>query len=70
MNVHKRVDSPCVGNCCLDENDVCLGCYRTLEEIKCWGLVDDSVRIGILDKVAQRSAARMERLTLQDFKQK
>ncbi len=28
--------SPCVRNCCLDNNDVCLGCYRTLAEIVAW----------------------------------
>ncbi|MCH8106674.1 MAG: DUF1289 domain-containing protein [Proteobacteria bacterium] len=28
--------SPCVRNCCLDENDICLGCYRSLDEIPTW----------------------------------
>ena len=28
-----RNDSPCVGTCTLDENDVCIGCNRTIEEI-------------------------------------
>jgi predicted Fe-S protein YdhL (DUF1289 family) len=26
--------SPCVGLCKLDENKVCIGCNRTIEEIK------------------------------------
>ncbi|EKO3464267.1 DUF1289 domain-containing protein [Vibrio fluvialis] len=30
------VPSPCIRNCCLDDNDVCLGCFRTLEEILAW----------------------------------
>ena len=30
------IASPCVRNCCLDENDVCLGCFRTIEEITQW----------------------------------
>ncbi|HBA67101.1 MAG: DUF1289 domain-containing protein [Gammaproteobacteria bacterium HGW-Gammaproteobacteria-10] len=55
MIQHKRVDSPCVGNCCLDDYDVCLGCYRTLEEIKSWGVVDDEARINILNNVSQRA---------------
>lgn len=28
--------SPCVRNCCLDEEDICLGCFRSLEEIMQW----------------------------------
>jgi len=28
--------SPCVRNCCLDEKDICLGCYRHLDEITGW----------------------------------
>lgn len=32
-----KVDSPCVRNCCLDEQDICLGCNRTIEEIINWG---------------------------------
>lgn len=32
----QTVKSPCVENCCLNEDDVCLGCFRTLEEILSW----------------------------------
>jgi len=28
--------SPCVRNCCLNEKDICLGCYRHLDEITGW----------------------------------
>ncbi|MGF1695545.1 DUF1289 domain-containing protein [Vibrio lamellibrachiae] len=31
-----NIDSPCIRHCCLNEDDVCLGCYRTLEEILAW----------------------------------
>jgi len=30
------VKSPCIKNCCLDEKDICIGCYRTLDEILKW----------------------------------
>ncbi|ATC93436.1 DUF1289 domain-containing protein [Pseudoalteromonas tunicata] len=29
-------DNPCVKNCCLTPDDVCLGCFRTLNEILSW----------------------------------
>lgn len=31
-----NVPSPCVGICCPDERDVCMGCLRTMEEITRW----------------------------------
>jgi uncharacterized protein len=43
-----RVMSPCVRNCCLNEQDICLGCFRSLDEIKQWLLVDDFTRRLIL----------------------
>jgi len=30
------VDSPCVRNCCLDEEDICVGCFRHVDEIVAW----------------------------------
>ena len=41
--------SPCVRNCCLDENDVCIGCGRTVEEIIHWGDADNNERLQILE---------------------
>lgn len=35
-NVNNNKLIPCVRNCCLDENDVCVGCYRSLSEIIGW----------------------------------
>ncbi|MEM0910366.1 MAG: DUF1289 domain-containing protein [Pseudomonadota bacterium] len=31
-----KIPSPCVRICSLNENDICLGCYRTLDEIISW----------------------------------
>lgn len=28
--------SPCIRECCLDNQDICLGCHRSLEEILEW----------------------------------
>ncbi len=30
------IPSPCVRNCCLDEQDICMGCHRSLDEIIAW----------------------------------
>jgi|HubBroStandDraft_1064217.scaffolds.fasta_scaffold16802_5 predicted Fe-S protein YdhL (DUF1289 family) len=46
--------SPCVRNCCLDDSLICLGCFRSFEEIKEWGIVDSARRHSILQNAAKR----------------
>ena len=55
------VASPCVRNCCLDERDVCLGCGRSLDEIRVWSESDDAGRLRILERAAARRAEREAR---------
>ncbi|PCI40961.1 MAG: DUF1289 domain-containing protein [Moraxellaceae bacterium] len=33
--------SPCVRNCCLNQQDVCLGCFRHIDEITGWNSFSD-----------------------------
>jgi len=51
------VPSPCVRNCCLDDADVCLGCFRSLKEIMEWGSAGDPRRLAILHDALRRRAA-------------
>lgn len=55
------VPSPCVRNCCLDERDICMGCFRSLQEIVAWGGADDAERQRILDRAGLRREAAGER---------
>jgi len=55
------VASPCVRNCCLDERDVCMGCGRSLDEIRIWSEAGDSERLRILERAAARRAERAAR---------
>jgi predicted Fe-S protein YdhL (DUF1289 family) len=56
------VASPCVRDCCLDENEVCMGCGRTLQDILQWHAASDEEREAILlaakARVAERRARR------------
>jgi predicted Fe-S protein YdhL (DUF1289 family) len=36
----EEVVSPCRRQCCLDDQDTCLGCGRTLQEILDWSKAD------------------------------
>lgn len=55
------VPSPCIRQCCLDDADVCVGCGRTLDEIKAWHVVDDAGREVILQTATARQTARFQR---------
>ncbi len=48
------VASPCIGICCMGDDDVCEGCRRTLDEIAEWSTVSDDRRRAILDAIAAR----------------
>jgi predicted Fe-S protein YdhL (DUF1289 family) len=54
------VDSPCIKVCVLDDQQVCIGCKRTLDEIVAWGSLSDDARLNVLERLngtgAERSA--------------
>jgi predicted Fe-S protein YdhL (DUF1289 family) len=54
MRRQDRVQSPCVNICALDENDLCIGCHRSSDEIMSWPRLDNEERRRVLEKVAQR----------------
>ena len=49
--------SPCISVCALDENDVCMGCYRSAEEITDWFMASDEEKYRILERVRVRRDA-------------
>jgi len=48
--VHEKIKSPCIRNCCLDDNGICLGCRRSLEEIKQWQASTNKEKLTIFAK--------------------
>lgn len=38
----QEIASPCRRQCCLDDQDICLGCGRTLQDILDWGKADSA----------------------------
>ena len=51
------VQSPCIRNCCLDDDLICLGCFRSIEEIKEWSLAGNERRREILQHAKERKEA-------------
>jgi predicted Fe-S protein YdhL (DUF1289 family) len=56
-----KVPSPCIRNCCLDEHDICLGCYRSLSEIMRWSEASEEEQREILNACRIRYEARQQK---------
>lgn len=49
------VASPCVSICRMDEaNGLCEGCYRTIDEIAVWTLLDDAEKRAVISMLPRR----------------
>ncbi|MEO6679454.1 MAG: DUF1289 domain-containing protein [Pseudomonas sp.] len=56
MNATERpVSSPCVNICALDDDDICTGCQRTVEEITRWSRMDNEERRKVLGLCHERA---------------
>lgn len=58
MNEKKDVDkveSPCIGVCVLDINDICEGCFRKVEEIGRWSILSEDKKRDIVRSSWQRA---------------
>ncbi len=55
MNVENSIKSPCISLCTLNEDDICVGCYRTVVEITQWMKMDNSKRLEVLERCRERS---------------
>ncbi|EAR07424.1 DUF1289 domain-containing protein [Reinekea blandensis] len=51
------VSSPCVRRCTLNEADVCVGCGRTLNEIKRWSQASVTEQRQIIQAARSRRAS-------------
>lgn len=49
-----RITSPCVDNCCLNNDDICLGCFRHLDEITSWSSSSNDEKQQILASCKNR----------------
>ena len=52
-------NSSCIRNCCLSGNDICLGCFRHLDEILSWNSMNNKQKQTTLLKCKQRKERRL-----------
>lgn len=54
----ENVPSPCVSVCRMSEQTgLCLGCWRTIDEIRAWSTSDDATRRQLWTTIEQRASA-------------
>jgi len=52
------IKNPCIHVCTLDENKVCIGCYRTLDEIRGWFGMSDEQKLKVIENTEKRRRER------------
>lgn len=53
----KPVASPCVSICALNEDDICTGCQRSIDEIRRWSRMSNPERRQVLLRCHERARA-------------
>lgn len=56
LNASDEIDNPCIRHCCLNEHDVCVGCFRHYEEILAWRSMDKQAKIAVKEKASIRQS--------------
>lgn len=50
-----EVKSPCISVCALNDDGVCIGCWRTVEEIADWSVLDNEQKVRVIQRAHQRA---------------
>ena len=50
-----EVKSPCISVCALNDDGVCIGCWRTVEEIADWSALDNEQKVRVIQRAHQRA---------------
>ena len=57
MSADEELKSPCVSVCVLDDDDVCMGCYRSAAEITDWVMLTNEEKREVLKRTRERFEA-------------
>ena len=55
-SVTNPVRSPCISICLLNDQDICVGCFRDAKEITYWGSYDAKTKLEVLEKAKNRAS--------------
>jgi predicted Fe-S protein YdhL (DUF1289 family) len=57
----KEIESPCIKKCALNEENICTGCFRTIQEIITWPSTDDETKRRIAVLSGKRKKGQKEK---------
>lgn len=54
----QTIDSPCIGVCSMDDlSGLCMGCFRTMDEIQNWWDMDDAGKQTVIEQASVRESS-------------
>lgn len=54
----QTIDSPCIGVCSMDDlSGLCMGCFRTMDEIQNWWDMDDASKQAVIEQSSVRESS-------------
>jgi len=56
---HTRPMSPCVNICTMAEDGKCMGCRRTVDEIRGWAKLDPDQQWSLVEELRQREPYKL-----------
>ena len=48
------IATPCIGICVIEDDDLCRGCARTIDEIAGWGMMTAAARAAVMATLPAR----------------
>lgn len=60
LSVNSSVISPCISQCKLNEDNVCMGCYRSRDEIVDWRTKSEDEKIIIMIRCKKKMAENLQ----------
>ena len=53
------IASPCISVCQIDDaTDCCIGCHRSIDEIRDWPIMNAAEKTAVLSRIAERKAVQ------------
>lgn len=54
MDKEQNVKNPCIRECKYDDDNICISCYRTKEEITYWGDYSNEQKLKVLERIDKK----------------
>ena len=55
------IDKPCIRQCCLNDEDICMGCFRTFNDMLKWNKASVDEKKKMLEKAEVRKKRHHEK---------